>query len=239
MDSATRAFRRQLQNSGLDGPTILEDTFLRKFLWSCNFNIHESHKLLNTYLAVRTAYPHLFGPPRLYRKVFEDDIIGVLPYKGPEKETLVLSKPGNWNPHNYDIYHVLGAAICLYEKQALELSTQKNGVIVIVDMKGTSWRQLGYIPLSAMKLGVDLTQNTLPIRFKKIHIINHNWVSEAVYSLVSPFLSRELCQRIFFHAKKEDIQNYIPKLLLPMEYGGRQRPFHSLTYYNHVLLGNK
>src|ERR1044072_6977016 len=114
MDSATRAFRQTLQNSGYE-PTILEDTFLRKFLWACNFNIPESQKRLNNYLAARRTYPQLFGPPTLYRNVFADDVLGVLPYKGPEKETLVISKPGNWNPLNYDFYHVIGATVCLYE----------------------------------------------------------------------------------------------------------------------------
>ncbi|GFR15303.1 alpha-tocopherol transfer protein-like [Trichonephila clavata] len=66
-----------------------------------------------------------------------------------------------------------------------------------------------------------MVQNNLPIRFKSIHIVNEGTVFHYAWSLVSLLLSAKIRNRTHVHGdKKEEIQKYIPKEIIPREFGG-------------------
>ncbi|GFR04353.1 alpha-tocopherol transfer protein-like [Trichonephila clavata] len=66
-----------------------------------------------------------------------------------------------------------------------------------------------------------MVQNNLPIRFKSIHVINEGVVFHYSWPFVSLLLSKKIKSRIHLHGdEKEEIQKYIPKEIIPREFGG-------------------
>lgn len=140
---------------------------------------------------------------------------------------------GNWDPSKYDVFHVIGASVSLYEQAALSRATQINGFVAVVDLRNSCMKHLLSISLESIKLAADLTEHALPIKFDKIHIVYQNRITDVIYSLARPFLSKELSNRIVFHGDDlKGLHRQISPALLPPDLGGKFRSYHAINYYN-------
>lgn len=61
------------------------------------------------------------------------------------------------------------------------------------------------------------------IRIKGMHFITSSTFISLFVSLVKLALSAKLRQRIHVHKKFEDLYEFVPKDILPVEYGGKER----------------
>ena len=60
---------------------------------------------------------------------------------------------------------------------------------------------------------------------KEVHIVNVSPLVDTIYNFVKPFLKEKIRNRIFFHSDGyEGLHKYIPKEILPEEYGGYAGP---------------
>lgn len=53
-----------------------------------------------------------------------------------------------------------------------------------------------------------------------MHVTNVSPLIETIISWVKPFLKEKIRNRIFVHANTDTLYNYVPKDVLPEEYGG-------------------
>ncbi|KAI1280574.1 Retinaldehyde-binding protein 1 [Halotydeus destructor] len=213
-----------------------DDKFLLKFLRARHHNVDATVDLLNGYVSVKASHPQLFVPPSKVRDVFEDDICCVLPKKNSTGSTLVLVKPGNWNPAKYDVQHVISASVSLYEQAALDSQTQLRGFEGVIDMRNTTTKQLLSVSLDSIKLAAELTEKVLPIKFEKIHIVHQSLATEVVFTMAKPFLSQDMRSRIVFHGSDVDkLHSYVDKKALPRDLGGHLNNYHARDYYVHKL----
>jgi len=227
--SVIQALREKLVDNSL------EDSFLLKFLRSKGYNINEAYKSLWNYFQVKKTHPHLFAPPSCFADVFEEGIAGVLNGRGAKGESIIICRPGNWNPNKCNMTHLLGAAVCMQEAQGLDPMTQENGVILIVDMKNTCLSQLVHMTPSIIAFGTNLALETLPIRYKEFHVINSNWVAQTVWALGSGLLEDSIKKSTHFHKSVHRLKDFIPRDRLPKEYGGKD-VFSAWKYYTENLL---
>ena len=63
-------------------------------------------------------------------------------------------------------------------------------------MARSHWMQMTLDLVYAM---VAMVQNSFPLRFKEIHIVNENPYFSMAYNLVSPYLTEKIRKRIQFH----------------------------------------
>lgn len=61
---------------------------------------------------------------------------------------------------------------------------------------------------------------SLPIRTKAIHFVNPPIGIEAIFKMFSSFLGEKIRSRIQMHQNFESLHKYIPKSVLPKDYGG-------------------
>ena len=250
-NSVIRALREKLNNSNnsfstcskqgsnpviLTNSSSIDDSFLLRFLKSRNYNVNDSFRSMNNYFQVKKSYPQLFKSPRNFADVFSDNIAGVLPGRGPNGESIILCKPGNWNPSKIPIYHMLGASVCMQEQQGLDRMTQENGIILIIDMKNTSLTHLIQLTPATISLGVNLALKALPIKYKEIHVLNSNWIAQAVWALGCSLLDDNTKNNTHFHKSYRKLGDYLPIDTLPTEYGGKESSWTSREYYEQVLL---
>lgn len=100
-----------------------------------------------------------------------------------------------------------------------------DGELPIFDMKGVSIWHLLKVNISVMRLYFKYTQEAHPVRVKQVHVYNCTPLINRIMSLIKPFLKPEVAARFQFHSPgSETLFNFIPKDVLPTEYGGDAGP---------------
>ena len=68
-------------------------------------------------------------------------------------------------------------------------------------------------------------QETFPLRFHQVHVVNVSKFLRMGYNMIKPFLNEEVKKSIIFHDNLSSLHTYVDKQILPEELGGRQGPF--------------
>lgn len=66
------------------------------------------------------------------------------------------------------------------------------------------------------------------MRIKGLHLLSDSKAIEAMVVLLKQVLSPKLSSRIRVHKTVETVYEFIPKDLLPIEYGGKEKPLIKL-----------
>ena len=83
-------------------------------------------------------------------------------------------------------------------------------------------------------------QDSFPLWFRAVHVINHPKVFHAAYQLIKPFLSQRVRESYIFHPDVASLHEHLPQDILPEEFGGKLGPsqnkenveaLHKLTGY--------
>lgn len=72
-------------------------------------------------------------------------------------------------------------------------------------------------------------QEAYPVKLKEVHIINVSPLVDTIVNFVRPFLKEKIRQRIHFHSDLESLYKFVPKKMLPKEYGGDAGTMADLT----------
>lgn len=102
-----------------------------------------------------------------------------------------------------------------------------DGEVPIFDMKHVSIWHLLKVTLSTLKLYFKYTQEAHPVRVQQIHIYNCTSFINRIMALIKPFLKPEVAARFQFHTPgSETLFNFIPREMIPDEYGGSAGPLN-------------
>lgn len=95
-----------------------------------------------------------------------------------------------------------------------------EGFQLVIDMDGL---HLGHFP----KLGIFTLRNFLyyiqeavPIRLKGVHLINVVPFIDKIVAMIKPFLKKEILEIFQLHQKEDTVYPFVPRKMLPSEYGG-------------------
>ena len=106
------------------------------------------------------------------------------------------------------------------------------GEIAIFDMTNITLRHLTKIVFSTLRLFMKYSQEMHPIVIQQIHIVNCSSVVNSVMMAIKPFLKTEVTERMHTHLPdSETLYKYVPKEILPMEYGGYCGPLETVRNY--------
>lgn len=113
------------------------------------------------------------------------------------------------------------AAVLCCEALQMEPETQINGIILIMDCKGTSISQTFEMTPAYMKRMVDYVQSAIPLRIKGFHFINVPSICKSLFKLGKQFLTPKSKSRLVVHDKNlKSLQEYIAAEYLPETWGG-------------------
>lgn len=68
---------------------------------------------------------------------------------------------------------------------------------------------------------LNFVQESVFYKLKEVHLFNVSATISKIYSLLKPFIKKELQEQIFFHTNHEELYDIIDKENLPNEYGGK------------------
>ncbi|CAG2170754.1 unnamed protein product [Oppiella nova] len=213
-----------------------DDAFLLRFLRARMFDYDKALHLIKEYYYLKANNPELFVPPKQLKCVFDSKAMTVLPKKCLSGETVYVMSAGQWNPRKFSFDQLVAASIVSLEKAAMDEVTQINGLICIIDMKDFGWAQLRRFGPSQAKKMVHIIDECLPIRFKAIHVIHESTLADIAFTILKPFLSEELRQKITFHGSDlSDLHSIVSPDILPKEIGGHSGSIASDEWFDQII----
>ncbi|KAI4466014.1 alpha-tocopherol transfer protein-related [Holotrichia oblita] len=105
------------------------------------------------------------------------------------------------------------------------------GLVVIQDYKGITLSQMTQMTPALAKKASTIFQEAIPARIKQAHYMNVPTFFDTLFQIIKPFMKEKLLKRMVIHTSDdpESIYKYIPKEVLPEEYGGKGDKIQELT----------
>lgn len=140
----------------------------------------------------------------------------------PENFTVTVFRLVDGDPDKMDFNDVVKG---FYMASDVRLVTTEeawsDGEVPIFDMNNVTLKHITKVVFSTMRLFMKYSQEAHPVIVRQIHVVNCNSLINRVMWLIKPFLKAEVAERIQTHLPGSDtLYKYIPRYVLPKEYGG-------------------
>lgn len=218
--------RRRAQAAGAPlSPLPLTDSFLLRFLRARDFDLDLAWRLLKNYYKWRAECPEISADlhPRSVLGLLKAGYLGVLRARDPTGSKVLIYRIAHWDPKVFTAYDVFRLSLITSELIVQEVETQRNGIKTIFDLEAWNFSHAFQItPSVAKKIAAVLT-DSFPLKVRGIHLINEPIIFHAVFSMIKPFLTEKIKERIHMHGTnyKQSLHQHFPDIL-PLEYGGEE-----------------
>ncbi|GFY48770.1 CRAL-TRIO domain-containing protein [Trichonephila inaurata madagascariensis] len=198
-----------------------EDDFLLGFLLCNKFNADGALAGIRHLLNLRKNHSYFFRSIQFdFTTIPAAQFIKVLPYRQSNGSVIVLFELGKvcWNDISFETFKQL--AFIVYQQLLRDPVSQMAGINCINDFSNTGIRHLRYCTLPNLLLLYHVAFDCLPARYLEIHCINGNFLLSTMLTLFKPFMSEILRRTLHFHSSPEELLNYFPPEVIPVQYGG-------------------
>ncbi|XP_052756841.1 alpha-tocopherol transfer protein-like [Galleria mellonella] len=203
-----------------------DDQWLTVFLRGCKFSLERVKEKLDLYYTIHTAAPELFRVKHtdpLFEEIFNLKLLIVLPkLPAPDSPLISIFRPGMYDPQKYNITDIMSVTNTM---QKIMLVDNDNASVAgfrfIMDLEGASMAHFLQMSPTLMKKGAVYSQDASPVRMKGFHYLNTPPGFETFFNFIKGLLNEKNRSRLYVHNKNyEELYKYIPKDILPIEYGG-------------------
>ncbi|XP_011859176.1 PREDICTED: alpha-tocopherol transfer protein-like [Vollenhovia emeryi] len=203
------------------------------FLHSNYYHIEPTKKTIENFLTIRTLSPEIFSNrDPIARKELREafSIVAATPLEQKTKEGYIMTfaKLLDPNPDKFNFFESVKYILMTCEVQNIVHGTSE-GQVVIIDAAGLTFGHTATFNLTTLKKTLFYIQEAAPVRIKAFHILNTMPIVDTVYTLLKPFIKKELLQMIHFHSNMETVKKHLPIESLPNEYGGTAGPIKEIA----------
>lgn len=110
------------------------------------------------------------------------------------------------------------------------------GDVYILDASVATPTHFAKFTPTLVKKFLVCVQEAYPVKLKEVHVINISPLVDTIVNFVKPFLKEKIRERIHIHSNLEDLYKFVPKEMLPAEYGGDAGPIKDLNGKNFVII---
>jgi hypothetical protein len=205
-------------------PDTWDEHRLLIFLKGCHFSLELCKKKLDMYFTVRTHIPEFFS----HRDITSPDLQkvlsivdgAVLPGLTPDFARVSVCRASKQDFDTPNMADVIKVTFMIGD---IRMGMEETGVaydIYIVDVGFPLAKHFFNVnPLVFKKMFVCI-QEAYPVIIKQIHIVNASSFIYTAINTVKPFLGETLSKTIHVHMGVETLYDFVPKEILPEEYGG-------------------
>ncbi|ODN04108.1 Alpha-tocopherol transfer protein-like [Orchesella cincta] len=204
---------------------LLTDDFLLAFVRGRKYDIDKATKTLHTFIKLRRVdYRDFFQRflPSYIKHGFDTPIRvqGVLKNRDPQGRFVGIDRLGVWDPDRVTPEQG-GMLLLMYGLDAIKSEQlQREGVVIIVDCLHISLKHAKCLNLSLLRMLAGIYIDSLPVKYKSIHLVNHSVIVDLFLPMIKMFMSRKLRQRIVIHSSLESLHEAVPREILPESLGG-------------------
>ncbi|GLG95800.1 Uncharacterized protein GBIM_02694 [Gryllus bimaculatus] len=207
---------------------------LALFLHSCYYSVEAAKVTADTYFTARTHLPEFFSNRDATRpdvaQAAKIACMSKLPKKTPEGYTVIFCRMVDQDPSHFVHHDVVKVFFMLMDLLLLEEGTAP-GHIIIMDMDGINLGHVARLSIITYKKFFYFLQEGLPFRLKGLHFMNVVPFMDKIMAMMRPFMNKEIQDmlRLYKVDNVEQLYKYVPKDILPENYGGTAPSYMTLA----------
>ncbi|KAL7052221.1 hypothetical protein ACKWTF_004823 [Chironomus riparius] len=202
----------------------LEDFFLHPYLRPCKFYAKSAFEKLQKDLKFKSKNKEIFANIKVesVRNPFEDGAFKYTPLCDKDGHRILSIQCGkNWDLDRSSKYDMFKAVEIYFQAVAAEPMTQIYGVSILLDMEGLTMNHVMQMSPSYAAIILKWLQDCLPLRLKKIYIVNNSKIFNIFFAIFMPILAGKLKERVhFINQDYKALVKFMGKDCLTKEYGG-------------------
>jgi len=229
-------------------PQTLDKVLLARYLKIYSFRLDRAKRLLEDGLVFRKKNPWFFTnrdstSPEIRTVVETIDMVPLLQHTKENYKVCIyqiLDNDANKIVFNDCIKTFFMGCDVRFMIPVKSYSEIESGEIIIFDMKNLTFKHLTKIVISTLRLFFKYLQDAHPVRIVQLHIINCTPVINRAMVLIKPFIYAKLYNALKFHnvGSLDNLYEYVPRDILPVEYGGEAQSMTELKKYWVSVLHN-
>lgn len=140
----------------------------------------------------------------------------------------------DFNPENLVFDDALSVFTLVHDTTIVtpEKDELADGEIVIFDLKGVTASHLTKLGFTSLRCFLRYMTESHPLKIKGVHIVNSSSLLDKLVMLLRPFLSSKAMKALRFHKPNSStLYDYIPREILPEEFGGNCGSIESHKLY--------
>ncbi|KAK9730672.1 CRAL/TRIO domain [Popillia japonica] len=217
----------------------MDDQFILTYLRGCKFSLEKTKAKLDGLYTLKPMLPEFFSNRDPFDKNIQHLLkLGVIlpltKVASPDSPRVIIMRPALVDPsptalETFFKLNLMIADIIVKEDDQFVIC----GLMLFQDLTGMSLSHMTHMNPTITKKSMTYFQEAHPSRPKDLHFFNIPSFFDTILGIVKPFMKEKLQQRIHAHktSKIDDMYKYIPKSILPEEYGGDAGPTQNLIDY--------
>ncbi|XP_012274161.1 retinol-binding protein pinta [Orussus abietinus] len=213
----------------------IDQQWLVGFLRGCKHSLERTKEKLETYHTIRTHLPEMFtgrdpADPKIQEILDLGSYLPLPTTETPESPRIVLVRGAIFDPSKYTFLEM--ARVYFMIMDLLVLGDDRLGVAgqdTLLDLTGSTLEHTSLYTPAIVKKVLTCFQDAYPIRSKTMHYINTPVTFDMIYSIFKMFMKEKLKKRVMIHADMESLFKYLPRKVLPSDYGGEGPSIATLT----------
>ncbi|KAK0162813.1 hypothetical protein PV327_006558 [Microctonus hyperodae] len=214
-------------------PDEYDDLRLMTFLRGCKFSLEKCKKKLDMYFTMRGAVPEFFTNRDVTRPEVRDltKFIQIPPLPGLTKNgrRVVVMRGLNKDIPTPNVAEAMKLVMMIGDIRLKEEVVGVAGDVYILDASVATPAHFTKFTPSLVKKFLICVQEAYPVKLKEIHVVNVSPLVDSIVNFVKPFLKEKIRNRIFMHSDFKTLYDYIPREMLPTEYGGDAGPIEEIN----------
>ncbi|XP_041973339.1 alpha-tocopherol transfer protein-like [Aricia agestis] len=202
-----------------------DDQWLAAFLRGCKFRLDQAKVKIDLYYSLRSTAPDLYtlkyNDPK-FHDVLELGAVITLPHTySPAAPRINILRIGTYNPKEYTAVEIMTIYQFLNQIHFMEDDNLTvAGIINILDLRNTVFAHYTQTSYKLTRNLIRANQDALPVRIKQVHVIGAPHIFTTFMNIFKKVLSEKIRNRFHMHNDVDALHDYIPRELLPEEYGG-------------------
>lgn len=213
----------------------ITDLDIVMFLQACQWDVPQSKETIESYYTYRTSLTDFFSTRDPLSKEIQDIAkvinVTILPQSDRDGNRILWGSLVDPDPNHYSFATAVKYFTMTSEVFQLENGTVP-GFIVVYDVKNLSFSHLLKTPLTHVSKYTHYAQEAASFPVKGIHYLNTNAVLDKLVTFTRPFLSSNILDVLQLHSNLETFFKFIPKEIVPKEYGGNEPTLKEMNEQN-------
>ncbi|XP_063368766.1 alpha-tocopherol transfer protein-like [Cydia amplana] len=227
---AIELLREWLEKQDHFNKTDFSDAYLELLLITTKGSVERAKSRFDKLCTYRTIWPHFFTAIDInsFKEDFKTFNSLVLPEVTEDYSRVNLFKINSNVPLQADLvltYIKFSIIVCEYCK----MHDYASGYIVVLDYQDVNLLDLlALLSPAQMQQMLNLYMEGYGMRIQGIHLVTTSKVSDTLIMLLKQVLSKKVGNRIHVHRNYESLYDFIPKKILPADYGGDAVPLSEM-----------
>ncbi|KAG7197628.1 hypothetical protein KM043_013409 [Ampulex compressa] len=192
-------------------PEFDDDQRLMTFLRGCKFSLEKCKKKLDMYFTMRAAVPEFFTNRDVTRPEFQEinKYLCMPPLPGLTKNgrRVIVMRGHQKEIPISNVADVMKLVLMIGDVRLKEERHGVAGDVYVLDASVATPTNFAKFTPALIKKFVVCVQEAYPVK---------------------PFIKEKLRNRIYIHSNTDDLYQYVPKEMLPEEYGGQAGPIRAI-----------